>query len=92
MHSILLVFEQSDSGLPGDQKKWDDLWQYAQSVSKTDATIEMLNKGVLLIRTDSTLASLQGCLCRAEGIKYKYAIFPDGIVWRGIDQGSTSRR
>ena len=91
MHSILLVFEEPDD-LPENRKKWDDLSKYARSISKKDGTIEELNKGVLLIQTDSTLASLQGCLCRAEGLKYKYAIFPDGIVWRGIDQGSASRR
>lgn len=87
MYSILLVFEEPASGLPEDQKKWDDLWQYAQSASRKDATIEALGKGVLLIHTGSTLASLQGCLSCAEGLKYKYAIFPDGIEWRGTVQG-----
>lgn len=90
MHLILLVFEQPDD-LPEYRKKWDDLSKYARSISSKDGTIEELSKGVLLIHTDSTLASLQGCLCRAEGLQYKYAIFPDGIEWRGTVQASASR-
>jgi len=86
MHTILLAFEEPSSDLPEERDKWEKFWRYTKSISKTDATIEVLSTNVLLIRTSSTLTSLQECLSHAEGLKYKYAIFPDGIVWRGIDR------
>lgn len=87
MYSILLVFEPRDFDLPENRKKWDDFLKYKESTSTTASTIDVLSTSVLLIRIDSTLATLQETLFRFAGLKYRYAIFPDGIEWRETVQG-----
>lgn len=83
MESILLVFSNPDPELPENKKKWADLTKYIESASNMDATIKVLGKYVLLVPIGSTLTILQVCLERLRGWKYKYAIFPDGIEWKG---------